>query len=363
MTNKLMIPGILFGLLFVLGSNSFSEPKKATETKQSADSLKPKIKYKKIFPTKPVEAKGKPVRWSHAPFAHGDCSICHERDDKEDPGKIKAPTNKLCLGCHEPTRIMLETRKLIHKPVTEDCSSCHNPHNSNFRLLLYKPPKTLCASCHLEVAKRLKDSTFKHAPAVKGNTCRNCHSPHASNVQHLLKGLPFDMCINCHGKDGLKDSEGRELPNLASMLKENKQHHAPIAKKDCSACHSAHGDKYFRLLKKKYPKEFYAPYSKENFATCFDCHKEESITTSETRTLTGFRDGKRNLHAVHVNRPDRGRTCRACHGVHCTKHIHLIRESVPYGSSGWKLEINYVRTKTGGRCTKTCHDTKEYKNR
>ncbi len=364
---KLAILTVTFSLCFTPASNSLSEPKTTsrTETKQQDNKKKKstKAKLKKIFSTKPVEAKDKPIRWSHAPFAHGDCSICHQRDDKEDPGKLKGPTNQLCLGCHEPTRNMLNNRKVIHKPVLEDCSYCHNPHNSNFRLLLYKPPKTLCTGCHLDVGKRLNSSKVKHAPVVKGNTCRNCHSPHASNVEHMLKGLPFDMCIKCHGKDGLKDGEGVALTNFVTLLEEKSCHHAPIAKKDCSACHSAHGGKHFRLLVENYPKDFYAPYSKKNFALCNKCHKEESISRAQTTTLTGFRDGKRNLHAVHVNRQDRGRTCRACHEVHATKHSHLIRETVPYGASGWSLDINYVRTTTGGRCTKTCHGEKSYKNR
>jgi predicted CXXCH cytochrome family protein len=336
--------------------------KSKTETKLYIEVPRTKSKFKKVFTSKPFEAKDTPIRWSHAPFAHGDCSICHEKDDPKDPGKLKGDSNQQCLGCHDPMRHIMETRRVVHEPAAKDCTSCHNPHNANHRLLLHAPPKKLCASCHLDVAKRQEKATFKHAPVARGNTCSNCHDSHASSVQYLLKKLPADLCLECHGRDGLNDNQGRELPNLARLLKENPQHHAPIPKKDCSACHSVHGSKYFRLLKKNYPSDFYAPYNKENYALCTECHNEQSITTAETDALTGFRDGKRNLHAVHVKQPDRGRTCRACHGVHATRQVHLIRKDVPYGPSGWVLDINFVRTKTGGRCTKTCHDTREYNN-
>jgi len=43
------------------------------------------------------------------------------------------------------------------------------------------------------------------------------------------------------------------------------------------------------------------------------------VTEPETRTLTNFRDGARNLHFLHVNKAVRGRTCRACHEVHASK--------------------------------------------
>ncbi len=352
MTNKLAIFVSAFSLCLIVTSLSSSEPEDAS-----------KVELKRVYSSKPLE-KDKSVRWQHAPFLHGDCSICHLSDNPEDPGKLRAPVKELCLNCHAPTRTMLNNREFVHKPASEDCGYCHNPHNSRYRLLLHRATKELCTSCHVEIGKLLEESKVNHAPAIKGNTCRNCHTSHASSIQHLLVGLPSDICLKCHGKDGLKDDEGKQLTNLVRLMKENRYHHEPINKKDCSACHVAHGSEYFRLLVKYHPKSFYAPYSKETFALCLTCHNmEQSLTQAKTTTLTGFRDGERNLHAVHVSRPKRGRTCRACHGEHAAEQMHIIRDSVPFGSKGWNLEINYVPTRTGGRCGKTCHGPKEYKNK
>ncbi len=66
---------------------------------------------------------------------------------------------------------------------------------------------------------------------------------------------------------------------------------------------------------------------------------------------------------VHVVKPEEGRACRACHEDHGTKHNYLVRASVPYGPAGWMLDLNYKETKTGGRCSETCHDKQTYNNK
>ena len=86
------------------------------------------------------------------------------------------------------------------------------------------------------------------------------------------------------------------------------------------------------------------------------------IKDPKTTTLTKFRNGDENLHYVHVNKDERGRTCRACHEVHASKQTHQIRDAVPYGHTGYMLKINFTQTPTGGICAKTCHVTRSYTN-
>jgi hypothetical protein len=81
-----------------------------------------------------------------------------------------------------------------------------------------------------------------------------------------------------------------------------------------------------------------------------------------TTTLTKFRNGDQNLHYVHVNKDERGRTCRACHEVHAAKQKHQIRDAVPYGHTGFMLKVNFTPTATGGSCARTCHITRSYTN-
>jgi len=308
----------------------------------------------------PLPAKEKAVS-SHAPFEAGDCSLCHKSADRNAPGPITAAVNDQCLGCHEDFRKIL-ARKSSHAAAKKSCVNCHNPHNSRQAKLLVEDPLTLCLSCHEEIKNLAIQSPVKHDPVTKGAKCANCHNPHGANVEHLLVQLPFHLCIKCHGKDDVVDGGGKRLTNIRKLMKENPRHHGPVAAEDCSACHEPHGSGNFRLLAIEYPPTFYSPYDPKLYALCYSCHDSRVAADPETTTLTQFRDGRRNLHFVHINKAERGRTCRACHEVHASKQQHQLRDGVPYGSKGWMLKLNYTKTPTGGSCEKTCHGTYTYNN-
>lgn len=300
------------------------------------------------------------VVWSHAPFEVGECGLCHSGSTPEDPGPVEGEVNELCFGCHEELRETMATAPVRHYAAEDACTNCHNPHNSSLRKLLLSRPPELCADCHSDIWEQATESAVTHGALVTGDSCLNCHNPHASNVQSLLEGLPYDLCVGCHAQSGLQDHTGKELTNFGELLAANPVAHGPVAAKDCTACHQPHGSENFRLLMAEYPAKFYAPFDPDNYRLCFTCHNEEMVAEAETTTLTGFRDGSRNLHFVHVNKPDRGRTCRACHEVHAAPHEHLIRDGVPYGSKGWILPVDYRPTATGGTCVKSCHGPKTY---
>jgi len=304
---------------------------------------------------------GQKAAISHSAFEDGDCSICHKNKDAKDPGPLKGPVNALCLDCHEDFSKLMSL-KFSHVPAKESCVSCHNPHNSKIKKLLVDESDTLCLSCHDDIKKLASQSKVPHAALTTGAKCSNCHNPHGANVEHLLQRLPYDLCVTCHGKDGVEDHEGKKLTNMKTLLAENPELHGPVADKDCSACHNPHGGENFRLLNHEYPAKFYSGFDPKVYALCFECHEETIVTKAETTTLTQFRNGSTNLHFVHVNKAERGRTCRACHEVHAAKQKHQIRDGVPYGSKGWILKINYTRTSNGGSCEKTCHEARSYTN-
>lgn len=303
---------------------------------------------------------GAEVAWSHAPFEMGECGLCHASDDPANPGPVEGEVTPLCFGCHEETQMAMESARISHYAAEEDCTSCHNPHNAAYRKLLLSKSPEVCVECHDEVWEEATQGTVRHASVEDGKGCLNCHSPHASEVDDLLNGLAYDLCVECHTQKGITDEKGRELTNFGELLAANPVVHGPIAARDCSACHTPHGGNLFRLLVTEYPERFYAPFDPANYGLCFSCHNEEAVTAENTTTLTGFRDGAQNLHFVHVNKADRGRTCRACHEVHAAPQEHLIRDGVPYGKSGWVLKINYTREANGGSCEKTCHGALSY---
>jgi len=307
----------------------------------------------------PIPSSAKVVSY-HAPYDAGDCSICHQNNDVNNPGPIKGAVNDLCMGCHDDFKQVLG-RKYAHPAAQQSCVNCHNPHDSLQPKLLLEESGTLCQSCHEEIKKTALESTVKHDALTTGDKCVNCHNPHGANVEHLLVQLPMPLCLQCHGKDDVLDHNGKKLTNMTKLFADNPHQHGPVAAQDCGSCHMTHGSNNFRLLTNAYPAAFYSSYDAQNYALCFGCHDEKAFTSPQTGELTQFRDGNKNLHYVHVNRSV-GRTCRACHDVHASEQEHQIRNAVPYGPKGWMLKINYTKTETGGSCAKTCHATRSYNN-
>ncbi len=299
---------------------------------------------------------------SHAPYQSGKCGVCHVNNDAANPGPIKHESvNEECFSCHDDVRDIM-ARKYKHVPAVEACTDCHNAHNSVEPALLGEELVSLCLKCHAGIKNQMAKSRVQHDAVTKDKKCSNCHNPHAANIERILIALPFDLCVRCHSRDGMVSDDGKPMTNYKQWLAENKVWHAPIRAKDCSACHRTHASDNFRLLVNEYPTAFYAPYERKAYALCYGCHNDRVVSSEETTTLTGFRDGSRNLHYVHVNR-ERGRSCRACHEVHASKQDHHIRESVPYGKSGWELKVGYTKLPDGGSCAKTCHETRTYNNK
>src|SRR5208282_3630863 len=92
------------------------------------------------------------------------CMSCHEirviksRDKKhEDVTRvklIKATTTSLCATCHENIKTGAGN-SVVHAPVTRNCLTCHDPHNSPFKNQLKKAASgeakdNLCLACHTQ---------------------------------------------------------------------------------------------------------------------------------------------------------------------------------------------------------------------
>jgi len=109
---------------------------------------------------------------THPPFQNKKCSLCHDQNTK---GKLQMPQPGLCYVCHDDFNLNF---KYVHGPVAGGyCTSCHNPHKSEFKKLLLRQGQELCLYCH--------DSkqVFKLASHENiGNTdCITCHNPHGGN--------------------------------------------------------------------------------------------------------------------------------------------------------------------------------------
>lgn len=295
----------------------------------------------------------------HGPTSAGACGACHQPHASRLPKLLNAEGRDLCLKCHVRTGLAIESAAAVHAPVLGDCRVCHDPHATDNPALLATDAKTLCTGCHQDVAHTMETATTQHDAVTTKRGCLNCHSAHTSEQSAMLRRDVKTLCFECHDKP-IELPDGTKLANMKDLIENHKSLHGAIAQRSCVACHEIHGGGHRRLLTNEYPSDLYYPFSESAYALCFSCHDKELALLSRTEAVTGFRNGDRNLHYVHVNRDGKGRSCRVCHDAHAADRDRHIRDDVPYGPAGWKLPIKYESLPDGGKCGPGCHAAYEY---
>jgi len=295
-------------------------------------------------------------RYAHGPAEQGECTMCHDPHASSAPSLLLAEGVELCGDCHDDIADSVRESEYVHDPAEESCVECHNPHSGPYPKMLPAEKRQVCNECHDDIVDEAETAAVDHAPVLGGEECVGCHSPHASdNPANLLKPQR-DLCLGCHDKP--VESGDSTLIDMKSWLQRHPEWHKPIRDDNCTGCHQPHGSSNFRLLKDSFPSSFYASFDLDAYGLCFSCHESAAFTIPTTRTLTGFRDGNRSLHFLHVNKKTRGRTCRACHELHASSNPLLIREKVRFGK--WMMPLNFEKTDRGGSCHPGCHSTRTY---
>lgn len=278
----------------------------------------------------------------HGPVSAGACTACHTPHESALKGLLLKQGDALCMGCHLDVQEGLK-KKHVHAAVESGCTSCHNPHGSANPKLLAEAGAALCFQCHGEVAEKVQKGAVVHAAVTSGKGCASCHSPHAADQAKLLLSPEKELCLGCHKT---------VLTKNMTVL------HGPIADGQCTPCHDPHGGPNSRLLIRRFSSEPYLPYSDKEYELCFACHNRDLLRFPDTSFATGFRDGDRNLHYLHVNNKLKGRSCQLCHAIHGGENAALIAEKVTFGQ--WSLPLKFVKTDSGGSCAPGCHKPAAY---
>ena len=281
-------------------------------------------------------------KFAHGPAATGDCTTCHNPHESKNERLLVTAGAGLCFTCHVDMQAEIK-KKYVHPALQMGCTSCHNPHGSAFKKFFAAEGPKLCFQCHPQIEDNIKSPNKVHPPIKTERACASCHNPHASNAPKLLPKTGKDLCLDCH-KDLIKKNE--------TVL------HGPIKDGKCTACHNPHGSPNDKLLIQPYSTEFYVSYSDTEFPLCFSCHNRDLLRFPNTSFATGFRDGDKNLHYIHLNRKDRGKRGKVCHVVHAGQNPKLLADKVPFGK--WNLPLNFVKTDTGGSCAPGCHQKYSY---
>lgn len=196
------------------------------------------------------------------------------------PG-LKMPQKQLCLTCHE--NLLEQTHRTYqHRPFDKGtCTSCHDPHASNYINLMVMSDYDLCFSCHGDLYPDLKKSV-QHNP-FELHHCVDCHHPHASNVAGILQDTQKNLCFSCHRTTA-------QQANLAVQ-------HNPFEVGTCTSCHEPHSGEVARLLVEALP------------SLCYTCHP--TIRTDFLRV---------SHHPLGVPQL---KDCLNCHGPHATEFPKL----------------------------------------
>lgn len=291
-------------------------------------------------------------KYMHGPTAVGECTKCHDPHEADGKALLDKPVRDLCLKCHADFGKILKESPFGHPPVKEGpCTACHDPHGAQVVSILKNRMPDLCVGCHVRIGKQLAEVKVPHKPVLQKGSCANCHSAHYSKARGLLSADQMSVCLGCHGVDNLGTPP---LSNIKKQLAGKKYLHGPILKGDCKGCHDPHGSDFFRMLRGNYPADLYMPYREGAYDFCLRCHNKNLLSVGDATTATGFRNGSRNLHVVHVANKLKGRTCRVCHEPHASDGEKLIsKEGTKFGT--WKIPLNFKITPTGGSCTPGCH--------
>jgi len=187
-----------------------------------------------------------------------------------------------------------------------------------------------CAKCHRSKVK----APFVHG-GLADKECTPCHSVTGGNHQldpslYGVKDKSSKVCYECHENQSSKKSV-----------------HGPIQEDDCLGCHSPHVSNFKYQLGSSPEK------------LCFECHDKSLVTEKET-DKNGFRDGTSNFHFLHSGEST-AIPCLACHDVHASDQLHLIRSKGTNGKEA--VTITYTTTPKGGNCTVSCHDELGYERK
>jgi predicted CXXCH cytochrome family protein len=283
------------------------------------------------------------VAHPHGPVEAGDCTACHTPHSSDIKPLLARKGDALCVDCHSDISDLLQAKKVKHPALDDGCTSCHQPHGGANPKLLAEAGPALCFQCHDDIADKVQKSPVVHAALASAKGCASCHSPHAADQKKLLLEPEKEICLGCHAKT--------VTPEMTVL-------HGPIRDGSCTACHEPHGTAQAKLLKESFPATAYVPYTDTAYALCFGCHDRDLLKYPDTSFATGFRDGERNLHFLHVNNAQKGRSCALCHSLHGATNEVLIADSVAFGS--WKLPLKFVKTESGGSCAPGCHRPAAY---
>ena len=203
----------------------------------------------------------------HAAVGMG-CTSCHDPHASQFERLLSAKYGELCYQCHDKTMF---TKKTVHAAIGMGCTGCHSPHSHKNEKLLIAAIPDLCFNCHDK-----GEFSRKNVHAAIDMGCQTCHTPHSTDNPGLLVKGPYELCLDCH--DAVKKSPhaiagfgktGHPLGRLKKSVKTKKKEPVMDPRREgriffCASCHNPHSSDSMKLY--RYP-------AKSSMELCAHCHK------------------------------------------------------------------------------------------
>lgn len=161
------------------------------------------------------------------------CGTCHDvvTDGKNTAVGLKMSKAQLCFACHQKSG-----EEYLHSPYAQgNCTSCHDPHSSDYPVHLRAETNTVCLRCH--APQRFRNSTAASSDLLPGR------GPAAKDVSasdapaETVSATTFDSALQAiHGS-------AESFLRMMSALPSARQ---PVL---CTSCHDPHSSSRSRLIR------------------------------------------------------------------------------------------------------------------
>ena len=239
-----------------------------------------------------------PLSRAHASLEGADkCQKCHEAGRRLTPA--------LCLACHKPIAERMQSKKGVHRDVTDDCASCHVEHAGVDAELRPLDPASFdhavetgfpldgrhaavaktCARCHktrsfLAVTPACSTChTDIHKPSL-GSDCRACHSTavafkdartgfdHSKAAFQLTGAHRRVACAKCHANQVFKGLKFAQCTDC---------HKSPHRQPMSSACTSCHTNDSWKTQRIDHAKTAFPLRGRHADVACVKCHTKPPL--------------------------------------------------------------------------------------
>jgi len=351
----------------------------------------------------------RPKRWSASSHASSSATWSGAGANPWPAGAYATVRDNACTNCHRPHAAGHGPRLMAQSDEPGNCTVCHGGTvaSKNIAQEFLKPYRHDIAS-----GQWVHDTSEIPLVMPRHVACSDCHNPHSASsaqglppsVSGLLLGVAgvtlqgtaiaessyeYEVCSKCHGLVepttlGIPRKSGTR--NIRLKIATTNASFHPVATQGknptiaglqpgynasslitCTSCHNnddwtapgstsprgPHGSRYAPILGQAYADGDPTPESYANYALCYQCHNQASVTNDLAATFPHHR------HVVVQQAP-----CAACHDAHGSRdNAHLIdfmlrdrSGKVVVSPSATLGRLEYSSTSPGhGQCYLQCH--------